>query len=196
MGIANRKLQIANEKVVFDFGATGVFVARGDRRALTTEDDLAGVLRQAAGMLAKVAGGAELRQPLMKIAADHALANEGATINYSARAVKYLIRAAVQTAITDPKKARKKDRIIYSAWLPAIDYEAPDEATITVEHLDWLREVLDKLLGADDGDAPALPMEMSQWLVAAIDYAHDLYERTLASLASPETHADAAAPGE
>jgi len=186
MGVVNRKLEIEHEKVTFDFAAVDVFLARGDRRGLMTEDDDAAVLRQAAAVMSRRRpDDLTTRTALDRAAMDEATPGEPEKISYSARAVKYLIRAAVQTTFPKPDAARKKDRVIFAAWLPALDYDAPDQATLTVGRVDWLRGVLEKLLEADD-KGPALPMEMSQWLVATIDYAHDLYERSLASIAGPE----------
>src|SRR5262249_55672751 len=103
-------------------------------------------------------------------------------IDYIGRAGKYLIRVAVQTTFGEAKAARKKDRVMYAAWQPVIDFDAPGEATLTVEQLEWLKELLGKLLDADEEKKPALPIETSQWLVAMIDYTHDLYERALAAI--------------
>jgi hypothetical protein len=190
MGIVNRKLQIAHEKVTVDFAACGLRVPKSERRGLVTSDDAALVFRQAATMLKDDAG---LRASLLKLATDQALADDPAEINYEARAAKFLVRAAVQATFKETKDARKKDRVMYAAWQPAVEYDAPDTVTVTVEQLDWLRDLLGKLLDSEDGKGPSLPIEMSQWLVAMIDALHDLYERTLAAI---ESRAAATAPAE
>ncbi len=182
MGTVKRQLDIAREKVVFDFNGPDMCVSRKDRRALMAEAEALCILRWAAEVLASLGPDeAKLGQPMLGLSIDKLGAGDE-RIPWKARATKYLIRALVQTTFADPKTVKKKDRSHYGVWQRHLDYEAPDEGETTLGALAWLRDILDR-------EEVGLPIEMSQWALAVMEYASDLYERTLAALATPEGEA-------
>jgi hypothetical protein len=192
MGEEKRKEDVAGQKFPLPYEFTGprVRVTRADRVGLLTLDGEALVLRQAAGIVAKLPehpGTAGLLARLAMSRGEADVAERDTPVPWSARATKHLIGLAIQKAYPDAKNLRKRDRVIFKAWNDYLDFEDPEaREELTFGDLAWLLAALDKALGSDDGgsDDKGLEIWLSSWLVPVKEYSKDLYDRGLAAVSN------------
>ena len=178
MGIVTKKAEHAGDKVTFDFAGPDVFVPAAERAGLRTRDDEASILLQASGLLGP--DDQKIAESLRALASKKFGAEAPDTINFHARAVKFLIRSAAQAVYPKPEAITRKERAGYAAWQRHLDFDGPDEITITLGRVIWLTELLDR-------DVIGLPLESSQWIEAVLEYCEAVIDRTLAAITTRET---------